>query len=76
MAVIPLSRVRRAKQTLTRRLAGEPGFVGAGISAGASGDPEILVMVEAPDSTVLSKVPAKVAGISVRTQVGGKPRKY
>jgi hypothetical protein len=58
-----------------RWLGREGGFVGAGIGKGASGTYEIVVLVQAPDSPVLRKVPESWSGFAVRTEVVGVPRK-
>ncbi len=70
------AKVQRAKQALVRQLATEPGFVGAGVAKGASGEYEIVVMVMEDASPVVTKVPANWQGIRVRTKVGGVPRKF
>ncbi len=70
------ARVQRAKQALVRRLATEPGFVGAGVARSAAGQYEIIVMVMEDASPVVTKVPANWQGIRVRTRVGGIPRKF
>jgi len=70
------AKVQRARQTLVRRLAAEPGFVGAGIARDASGAYEIVVMVMGEASPVVTKVPEQWQGIRVRTRVGGVPRKF
>ena len=69
-------RLERAKSALVKRLAGEPGFVGAGISRSDAGQYEIVVMVVEQTSPVLAKVPPRWQGIPVRTQVAGVPRKF
>ncbi len=69
-------KVQRAKQTLVRRLATVPGFVGAGIAKRPSGQYEIVVMVVDQTSPVRAKVPDTLQGIRVRTQVSGVPRKF
>ena len=69
------SQVERAKRAVIQMLAGEAGFVGAGVSKNASGQVEILVLVTDDQSPVLSKVPSEWEGIPVRTQIGGVPKK-
>lgn len=69
------ARAQRAKRRLVKLLAGEPGFVGAGISAGTSGECEITVLVVDAASPVVAKIPTDWEGIPVRTKVGGIPRK-
>lgn len=76
MAERPSSRIQRAKETLVKLLAAEPGFVGAGVSLRMSGEYEIVVLVNDADSAVLAKVPSEWEGIPVRTQVGGIPKKF
>lgn len=76
MAERPPARVERARRTLLRRLSGKPGFVGAGVARGPSGDYEIVVIVVEKASPVLADVPQTCEGIPVRTQVGGTPRKF
>jgi len=61
---------------LTKLLAAEPGFVGAGVSAGLAGQYEIIVLVTDDSSPVLAKVPNEWEGISIRTQIGGVPQKF
>lgn len=70
------SRIVRAKQALIKKLSAEPGFVGAGVSTGISGDFEIVVLVMEDGSPVVAKVPGEWQGIPVRVQVGGVPRKF
>lgn len=69
-------RTVKAKQSLVRRLAREPGFVGAGVAADPAGQPEIVVLVAARCSPVLAKVPDRWQGIPVRVQVTGAVRKF
>lgn len=76
MASVRLSQVQKAKQSLVKRLVAEPGFVGAGVSTGVSGEFVIIVLVEESTSPVLAKVPKEWQGIPVRTEVGGTPRKF
>ena len=76
MAERTSSQVEKAKRKLVKLLAGEPGFVGAGISMGASGQYEIVVLVKEASSPVVDKAPSEGEGIPVRTQVGGAPRKF
>ena len=70
------SQAQRAKVTLGKLLAAEPGFVGVGLSAGTAGQYEIIVLVMDAESPVLTKVPSQWEGMPVRTQVGGRPRKF
>lgn len=70
------ARMVKAKQSLARRLAGEPGFVGAGVAADPAGQPEIVILVAARGSPVLAKVPDRWQGIPVRVQVTGAARKF
>ena len=70
------AKVQRAKRSLVKELSGRPGFVGAGVSVGASGDYEIVVMVVERGSPVVDDVPREWDGIPVRTLVGGTPRKF
>jgi len=72
----PSSRIQKAKQALVKVLSAEPGFVGAGVSVGMSGQYEIVVMVMDATSPVLAKVPSEWEGIPVRTQIGGTPKKF
>ena len=72
----PPARVQKAKRTLARRLASEPGFVGVGVTTGGSGNYEIVVLVANRASALLTKVPPRWEGIPVRTQVSGIPRKF
>lgn len=72
----PSSRAQKAKERLTKLLAAEQGFVGAGVSLGTSGEDEIIVLVTDATSAVLAKVPGEWEGIPVRTQVGGIPKKF
>ncbi len=76
MAARPPARVQKAKRALERRLASEPGFVGAGVTTGGSGGYEIVVLVVEHTSPVLTKVPPQWDGIPVRTQVSGVPKKF
>lgn len=76
MADRPPSRIQKAKRSLVRELSGKPGFVGAGVSLGSSGNYEIVVMVMEKTSTILADVPGEWEGIPVRTQVGGAPKKF
>lgn len=76
MADRPPARVQRARRALVKELSGRPGFVGAGVSLGASGDYEIVVMVVEKTSAILADVPREWEGIPVRTKVGGAPRKF
>lgn len=71
-----LARVQKAKQALVKKLVAEPGFVGAGVSAGISGEFEIVVLVEKSTSPVLAKVPQDWQGVPVRAEVSGPPRKF
>ena len=75
MAARTSAQVEKAKRKLIKLLASEPGFVGAGISRGASGQYEIIVLVKEASSPVLDKTPSEWEGIPVRTQIGGVPRK-
>ena len=59
-------RLERAKSALVKRLAGEPGFVGAGISRSDAGQYEIVVMVVEQTSPVLAKVPPRGAPVRLR----------
>jgi len=70
------SRTQKAKQRLVKLLAAEPGFVGAGVSVGMSGQDEIIVLVAGANSPVLAKVPREWEGILVRTEVSGIPKKF
>lgn len=72
----PPARVRQARDRLVKRLAGEPGFVGAGIGALGPGRHEIVVVVADATSELVSKVPSEWEGIPVRTHVGGTPKKF
>ena len=72
----PSLRVQKAKQRLVERLSGEPGFVGAGVSARGPGQYEIIVLVTDATSPVMAKVPSEWEGIPVRTEVGGIPKKF
>ena len=72
----PLPKIEKAKKRLVNLLAGEPGFVGAGVSAGRSGQYEITVIVVESASPVLAKVPTVWEGFPVRTQIGGIPEKF
>ncbi len=72
----PSSRVEKAKQRLVKRLAHEPGFVGAGVSTDQSGQEEIVVLVTDAKSPLMRKVPIEWEGIPVRTEVGGTPKKF
>lgn len=76
MAQDPLPKIEKAKKRLVNLLAGEPGFVGAGVSAGRSGQYEITVIVVESASPVLAKVPTVWEGFPVRTQIGGIPEKF
>lgn len=76
MAERTSSQVERAKRKLVKLLEGEPGFVGAGISMGTSGQYEIVVLVKDASSPVVEKAPSEWEGILVRTQVGGIPKKF
>jgi hypothetical protein len=71
-----LKGAEKAKRSLVKRLSGEPGFVGAGISAHTSGRYELVVMVTEARSPILTKVPREWAGFVVRTRIGGAPRKF
>ena len=57
-------------------LSAEPGFIGAGVSAGITGQYEIIVLVEDAKSPVLAKVPSEWEGIPVKTEIAGVPRKF
>lgn len=74
-AELPVN-LQRAKEALVKRLADQPGFVGAGVSQNAAGQYEIVVMIVEQTSAVMTKVPARWQGIPVRTQVSGVPRKF
>lgn len=76
IATHPPSRVQKARQALVRLLSDEPGFVGAGVSVGISGQYEIIVLVEDAKSPVLAKVPSEWEGVLVRREIGGVPRKF
>ncbi len=76
MAERPPARIESAKRSLVKRLAGEEGFVGAGVSTDSSGQYEIVVLVMEQTSPVLAKVPAEWEGFRVRAQAGGVPRKF
>ena len=76
MAKRASGRVQKAKRSLVKVLSGKAGFVGAGVSVGASGSYEIVVMVVERGSPVLDAVPREWQGIPVRTLVGGVPRKF
>jgi len=67
--------VEKAKRKLVKLLKGEPGFVGAGVALGATGQYEIIVLVKDATSPVVSKTPSEWEGIPVRTQIGGAPKK-
>lgn len=69
------SQVQKAKERLVKLLAAEPGFVGAGISTGMSGQYEIIVLVADETSPVLAKMPVEWEGIPVRTKISGVPKK-
>jgi hypothetical protein len=71
----PSFRIRQAKTALGKQLATEDGFVGVGLAAGTKGGYEIVVMVMEANSPVLAKIPTEWAGIPVRAQVGGIPKK-
>lgn len=66
----------RASNALARQFAKMPGFLGAGLGEGREGRPEILVLVSAADSPVISALPNAVKGIPVRVQVVGPPEKH
>lgn len=72
----PSAAAQKAKRSLVKRLSGGPGFVGAGVSADASGNYELVVMVTEPTSAILRKIPSQWEGFPVRTQVGEAPRKF
>jgi hypothetical protein len=72
----PLQKIEKAKKRLVNLLVGEPGFIGAGVSTGRPGKYEITVIVEESSSPALAKVPTVWEGFSVRTQVGGIPKKF
>jgi len=76
MADRPPARVRNAKRSLVKELAGKPGFVGAGVALGSSGQYEIVVMVVEATGAILAAVPPEWEGVPVRTRIGGAPRKY
>ncbi|MGQ0570005.1 MAG: hypothetical protein ACT4P5_10825 [Armatimonadota bacterium] len=69
-------RVQKAKQSLARKLMGELGFIGAGLSTRKSGQREIIVLITDAASPVASKVPKEWQGISVKMKVGGIPRRF
>lgn len=68
--------VERVKRKLVQLLANEPGFVGAGISRGMSGQYEIIVLVKDASSSVIEKAPHESEGIPVRIQIAGAPKKF
>lgn len=70
------SRLEKAKRMVVALLKDEPGFVGAGISMGTSGQYEIIVLVKDESSPVVEKAPRECEGIPVRTQISGAPRKF
>lgn len=72
----PQASIQKAKRSLVKKLAGTPGFVGAGISVDASGRNELVVLVVEQASPVLAHVPREWEGFPVRTQIGGAPRKF
>ncbi len=69
------ARIRKAKRSLAKRLAGTRGFVGAGVSVDASGRVVFVVMVVDRTSPALSQVPSEWEGVPVRTEISGAPRK-
>ncbi len=70
------ARLQKAKRSLTKKLAGAQGFVGAGVTTDASGGYEFVVLVVHRTSPVLLQVPAEWEGVPVRTEVSGAPRKF
>jgi hypothetical protein len=71
-----LPKIEKAKKRLVNLLAGETGFVGAGVSVDQSGQYEITVIAVESASPVLAKVPRVWEGFPVRTQIGGIPKKF
>jgi hypothetical protein len=65
--------VEQAKASLMRVLAGEPGVVGIGVSAGADGRPALMVLVADDGSS--PEIPAAIQGIPVSISRASRPRK-
>jgi hypothetical protein len=68
--------IQKAKERLVKAVAAEPGFVGAGVSVGQGGRPEIVVQIVGTSSPVAAKVPQQWEGFSVRMEIVGNPKKF